>query len=95
MKVDKKTLEKIAHLARLEVNPDEQEKMLNSLSDILTWVEKLNELDTDDVEPLTNMSMEINSFREDIAGKHLDHERGLQNAPSKDKDFFRVPKIKD
>ena len=95
MKIDKKTLEKIAHLARLEVAPEEEHKMLNSLSDILTWVEKLNELDTDKVEPLTNMSMEKNSYREDVPGEHLEHEKGLLNAPKRDKDFFRVPKIKD
>ena len=95
MKVDKDTLKKIAHLARLEINENEEQKMLDSLSDILSWVEKLNELDTEGIEPLTNMSMEHNVFREDKVGEHLDHDRGLSNAPKKDVDVFKVPKIKD
>jgi len=95
MKVDKVTLKKIAHLARLEIKEEDGDNMLESLSEILTWVEKLNELNTSSVEPLTNMSLEINSLREDKTSGHLDHERALKNAPDKDKDFFKVPKIKD
>ncbi len=95
MKVDKETLKKIAHLSRLELDDSREEEMLESLSEILTWVEKLNELDTDSIDPLTNMSMEINSLREDQAGVHLDRERGLHNAPDKDSSFFKVPKVKD
>ena len=67
--------------------------MIRDMTGILTWVEKLNELDTEDVEPLTNMSFEINSLREDKVKPHLDHERGLKNAPKSDSDYFRVPKV--
>ena len=95
MKVDKETLKKIAHLSRLELDEAKEEEMLESLSEILTWVEKLNELDTDSIDPLTNMSMEINALREDLTGTHLDRERGLLNAPDKDSSFFKVPKVKD
>jgi aspartyl-tRNA(Asn)/glutamyl-tRNA(Gln) amidotransferase subunit C len=95
MKIDKKTLEKISHLARLEMDPGKEKEMLESLSEILTWVEKLNELDTENVDPLTNMTMEINTLREDIVKGHLDREKGLLNAPKKDKKYFRVPKVKD
>ena len=95
MKIDKKTLEKISHLARLELDESKEKEMLESLSEILTWVEKLNELDTEQVEPLTNMTMEINALREDQVGEHLDREKGLLNAPERDKKFFRVPKVKD
>lgn len=95
MKLDRSTLYKIAHLARLEVKKEEEESLLSSLSEILDWVEKLNEVDTEGVEPLTNMSMEINALREDIAGEPLAHEKALKNAPGKDKDFFMVPKVKD
>jgi aspartyl-tRNA(Asn)/glutamyl-tRNA(Gln) amidotransferase subunit C len=95
MKVDKKTLEKISHLARLELDASKEEIMLKSLSEILTWVEKLNELDTENVEPLTNMTMEINALREDKVHNHLDREKGLLNAPDRDEKFFRVPKVKD
>lgn len=95
MKVDKETLKKIAHLARLELDEGKEKEMLESLSEILTWVEKLNELDTDELDPLTNMSMEVNALREDIIGTHLDRGKGLLNAPSRDVSFFKVPKVKD
>jgi aspartyl-tRNA(Asn)/glutamyl-tRNA(Gln) amidotransferase subunit C len=95
MKVDKNTLKKIAHLARLEIREDQEDAMLESLSEILTWVEKLNEIDTEGVEPLTNMSLETNMLREDKVTGHLDREKALKNAPDKDSKYIRVPKIKD
>ena len=95
MKVDKETLKKIAHLSRLELDEKKEKEMLESLSEILTWVEKLNEMDTDEIDPLTNMSMEVNALREDIIGAHIDREKGLLNAPSRDASFFKVPKVKD
>jgi aspartyl-tRNA(Asn)/glutamyl-tRNA(Gln) amidotransferase subunit C len=95
MKINKQTLEKIAHLARLELNESKEKEMLQSLSEILTWVEKLNVLDTENIEPLTNMSMEINALREDKVGDHLEREKGLRHAPKKDNMFFKVPKVKD
>jgi aspartyl-tRNA(Asn)/glutamyl-tRNA(Gln) amidotransferase subunit C len=95
MKIDKKTLEKISHLARLEIDPGKEKEMLESLSEILTWVEKLNELETKDVNPLTNMTMEVNALRDDKVREHLDREKGLKNAPKRDKKFFKVPKVKD
>ncbi|MGD9327737.1 MAG: Asp-tRNA(Asn)/Glu-tRNA(Gln) amidotransferase subunit GatC [Cyclobacteriaceae bacterium] len=95
MKVDKETLKKIAHLARLDLDERKEKEMLQSLSEILTWVEKLNELNTDKIDPLTNMSMEVNVLREDKIGEHLDREKGLLNAPERDATFFKVPKVKD
>lgn len=93
VKIDKETLHKIAHLARLEIDPDKEEGYIKDLEDILTWVEKLNELDTEGVEPLTNMSFEVNAFREDIKEEPLSHERALKHAPKKDEDYFRVPRV--
>lgn len=93
MKLDRDTLRKIAHLARLDFEDKAEAEMLKSLSEILDWVEKLNELDTGHVEPLTSMSMEVNVFREDKLGPHLSHEAALKNAPKKDSDYFRVPKV--
>ena len=95
MKVYKETLKKIAHLARLDLDERKEKEMLKSLSEILTWVEKLNELNTDKIDPLTNMSMEVNVLREDKIGEHLDREKGLLNAPERDATFFKVPKVKD
>lgn len=93
MKIDKETLHKMAHLARLEIDPSKEAGYIKDLEEILTWVEKLNELDTEGVEPLTNMSFEINAFREDKEGNPLSHERALRHAPKKDDDYFRVPKV--
>ena len=93
MKIDKQTLDKIAHLSRLEINEKDEPKMMQDLSAIVTFVEKLNEVNTDGVEPLTTMSQEVNALREDEAAGHLTHEEVLRNAPAKDKDFFRVPKV--
>lgn len=95
MNIDKSTLHKIAHLARLEIDEKDEARMIEDLSEILTWVEQLNEVDTEGVEPLTNMSHEINVLREDKVKHHLEHDRALKNAPKKDNDFFRVPKFLD
>ena len=93
MKIDLNTVKKMAHLARLEFNEEGAEKMKQDMTQILDWVEQLNEVNTEAVEPLTTMSSEVNGLREDVVGEHLSRERGLQNAPQKDSDYFRVPKV--
>lgn len=95
MKVDKETLEKIAHLSRLEFDDQMETKMLESLNGIITWMEKLNEVDTTGVEPLRHMTEEQNVLREDLVHEPLSHARALRNAPRKDSDYFRVPKVVD
>ena len=93
MKINKELLQKIAHLARLEFDEDSQETMIRDMTHILDWVEKLNELDTEGVEPLTTMSQEVNVLREDVVAPHLSHDNALKNAPDRDEDYFRVPKV--
>lgn len=93
MEVDRETLRRIAHLARLDVEEKTENDLLNSLNAILTWMEKLNEIDTSQTEPLTHMSEEVNVLREDVTQPSLSHQRGLLNAPKKDSDYFRVPKV--
>lgn len=93
MKIDRETLDKIAHLARLEFDEKDAEKMMSDMTHMVTFVEKLNEVDTEGVEPLTTMSHEVNALREDDVKPHLDHHRALKNAPQKDDDYFRVPKV--
>lgn len=93
MKIDKDTINKIAHLARLEFDDKDAEKMLQDMTNMVNFVEKLNEVDTTGVEPLTTMSHEINALREDEVKSHLNHEEALKNAPQKDADYFRVPKV--
>ena len=67
--------------------------MMEDMSAIVTWVEKLKEVNTDGVEPLTTMSHEVNALREDEVKPHLPHEDALRNAPKKDSYYFRVPKV--
>ncbi|MBL7859331.1 MAG: Asp-tRNA(Asn)/Glu-tRNA(Gln) amidotransferase subunit GatC [Cyclobacteriaceae bacterium] len=93
MKINREVLDKIAHLSRLEFDEKDAEKMMQDMTAIVDWVEKLKEVDTEGVEPLTTMSHEINVLREDEIKEHLSHERALQNAPQKDADYFRVPKV--
>jgi aspartyl-tRNA(Asn)/glutamyl-tRNA(Gln) amidotransferase subunit C len=93
MKLDAETLAKIAHLSRLEIDEKETDKMLRDMSSMLTFVDKLNEVNTDGIEPLTTMSHEINAMREDVVKQDLAHAEVLQNAPKKDATFFRVPKV--
>lgn len=93
MKIDRALLDKIAHLSRLEFQEKDAEKMMKDMTAIVDWVEKLKEVDTEGVEPLTTMSHEINVLREDEVKPHMSHEEALQNAPKKDADYFRVPKV--
>lgn len=93
MNVDHEALHKIAHLARLEVSPEEETDLLNSLNGVLTWMAQLNEVDTTGVEPLTHMSDETNVLRDDVVSNHLPREQALANAPQHNNQFFEVPKV--
>ncbi len=93
MKIDSETLRKITHLARLEYKEDKEDEMLRSLSEILTWVETLNEVDTSEVEILKSMSQEVNALRDDITETPLPRSQGLLNAPQKNSEYFIVPKV--
>ena len=93
MSTDIQTIRGLAHLARLEFNETKEQEMLSDLNKILNWMDKINELNTDHVEPLIHMSEEVNVMREDVAQNTVSHEEGLRNAPKKDSDYFRVPKV--
>jgi aspartyl-tRNA(Asn)/glutamyl-tRNA(Gln) amidotransferase subunit C len=93
VKIDQETLEKIAHLARLEIKPEESPEMIKKLEGVLNWMEQLNEIDTDNVAPLTHMTLEMNAFREDEAKITISREEGLSNAPKHDEKYFRVAKV--
>ncbi|MBC7447730.1 MAG: Asp-tRNA(Asn)/Glu-tRNA(Gln) amidotransferase subunit GatC [Hymenobacteraceae bacterium] len=90
---DLKTLRGLAHLARLDLAPEREAKMLADLNEILAWVEKLGELDTTGVEPLVYLSDNVNVTRPDVAHNSVAHADALRNAPRKDSDYFRVPKV--
>ncbi|TXK37561.1 Asp-tRNA(Asn)/Glu-tRNA(Gln) amidotransferase subunit GatC [Pontibacter qinzhouensis] len=93
MSTDIQTIKKIAHLARLEFNEEKEAEMLKDMNQILDWMDKLRELDTTSVEPLIHMSEEVNVMREDVMHQEITHEQALSNAPKKDSDYFRVPKV--
>jgi aspartyl-tRNA(Asn)/glutamyl-tRNA(Gln) amidotransferase subunit C len=94
MKIDKETVDKIAHLARLEFeNEAAKEAMIKDMNNMLGFIGKLNELDTSNVEPLIYMSEEVNVLREDIVKVEITQEEALKNAPKKDSDYFKVPKV--
>lgn len=93
MKIDQQTVKKIAHLARLDFDDKAESAMIESMSEILDWVDQLKEVDTEGVEPLTSMTMEINNWRDDEVRNQLSRERGLSQAPKKDGEYIRVPKV--
>lgn len=93
MSIDKKTIGKIAHLARLEFEESSLESFSTDFNKMLSWINKLNEVDTDNVQPLIHMSAELNVLREDVEKVTISHEEALVNAPKKDSDYFRVPKF--
>lgn len=95
MNIDNETIAKMAHLARLDVNVDEQESLLKDMNNILHFMEKLNELDTSAVEPLIYLTDEHNVFREDEIHREINPQQALQNAPRQDGVYFQVAKVID
>ena len=93
MNLDKATVEKLADLARLEFSEKEKEEMLQDMNKIMAFVEKINELDLEGVEPLIYMIEEGNVLREDEVTEQVTRDEALKNAPSRDTDYFRVPKV--
>lgn len=93
MSVTKKDIEKIAQLARLKFDDAELEGFTSDMNTILSYMEKLNELNTDNVEPLSHPNENTNIFREDELKKSITTEDALKNAPDKDEMFFKVPKV--
>ncbi len=93
MKIDNDTVDKIAHLARLEFENEAKEEIKKDMNNMLGFIEKLNELDTSNVEPLIYMSDEVNVLREDVVIQKITQDEALKNAPKKDSDYFKVPKV--
>jgi len=93
MKITKTEVEYVAHLARLEFAEGEKAKFTSQLNDILLYMEKLNQVETAGVAPMTHAIAQTNAFREDIVRESLTHELALANAPDPRGEFFRVPKV--
>ncbi len=94
-KIDAELVKKVAKLSRLELTETEVAEFANQLSAILDYVEKMEQLDTTDVQPLAHCLPISNCLRDDCAKPSLGTEKILENAPDTDGDFFKVPKILD
>ncbi len=96
MKIDEKTLDRIAELARLDMSdPVARKAILLDMQRVIDFVEKLNEVDTTGVEPLIFMTDEENVLRDDVAKLEITKQEALMNAPVKDSDYFKVPRVVD
>ncbi|AMP97592.1 Glutamyl-tRNA amidotransferase [Pedobacter cryoconitis] len=95
MEIAKETIYKVADLARIEIAEQEVETLQADMNKILTFMEKLNELDTQNVEPLVYMNPEVNVWREDVVQQDITVSEGLKNSALHNEDFFLVPKILD
>ena len=93
MSIDRETVKHIAHLSRIELQPNELEKLSGQLGDILGFIDKISNLDIDKVEPTSHILPISNVLREDTPYTSLSPEKALENAPSKKGNFFSVPKI--
>ena len=91
MEVNNKLIQDIAKLSKLKFDDSAEEKMKADLEKMLAFVNKLNEIDTEGIDPLIYMSEEVNVLREDKISENTSQEDALKNAPEKDSDYFKVP----
>jgi aspartyl-tRNA(Asn)/glutamyl-tRNA(Gln) amidotransferase subunit C len=93
MKITADQVQHVARLARLQIEPEAVDKLASELATILTYVDKLNEVDTQGVPPMTHAIELVNAFRDDVVHAHLPREQALLNAPSQEAGGFVVPKV--
>lgn len=95
MTITDETIEYVGILAKLELSEEEKEQAKKDMGDMLAYVGKLNELDTDDVEPMSHTFDVHNVFREDVVTNGDDRDQMLKNAPERNEDCYKVPKTFD
>ncbi|GAB5540100.1 MAG: Asp-tRNA(Asn)/Glu-tRNA(Gln) amidotransferase subunit GatC [Salibacteraceae bacterium] len=95
MDINDAMIDKLADLSRLKFEGEAREEIKSDLSRMLSFVDKLNEVDTEGVEPLIYMNEEPLKLRADTVNQEISQEEALKNAPSKDSDYFKVPKVLD
>lgn len=93
MEITPKMIDHLAHLSRLEFEPEKKENIRNDVERMVVFIEKLQELNTDGVEPLLFMSDTQNVWRADEVKGSINRQDALSNAPVKDEHFFKVPKV--
>jgi aspartyl-tRNA(Asn)/glutamyl-tRNA(Gln) amidotransferase subunit C len=93
MAIDKQTVKYVAHLARIELQEKELEKISGQLQDILGFIDKLKKIDIKDISPTSHILPINNVLREDVPQESLSSQKALMNAPQKEGSFFVVPKV--
>lgn len=93
MEITDDIVNRVSTLAKLQFNDEENQIIKNDLNRIIQFIDKINQVDTNGVEPLVHMNHEINVLREDIAEETITQEEALKNAPQKDSDYFKIPKV--
>ena len=95
MKIDEQLISRLENLARLELSPEEKKQIQSDLNNILEMVEKLQEVDTSNVEPLIYVSETQNVLRKDEIANQVTAKEALSNAPAANDEYFKVPKVID
>ena len=93
MNIDTKIVDEVAHLARLEFDEKAKEEIIGDMNRMLSFIDKLSELDTENVEPLIYMTDEVNVMRDDEPVVTITQEDALKNAPKRDSDYYKAPKV--
>lgn len=93
MEVNKQLVDRIANLSKLEFDETTKEAIRQDLERMIGFVDKLNEVNTDNVEPLIYVNDEVNVLRDDVVKQIITKEEALSNAPTKDSDYIKVPKV--
>jgi aspartyl-tRNA(Asn)/glutamyl-tRNA(Gln) amidotransferase subunit C len=94
-KITPEDVDHIAGLAQLTLDDETRQRLVVQLNDILSYIDKLNELDTEGIEPMMHAVPMTNVYRDDVVGQSLDREKALMNAPKTDGEYFLVPRILD
>ena len=95
MKIDIKTIEKLASLSKLSFTKEELDLISKDMSKMVNFINQLDEIDTEGVEPLIHLNEEFNNWREDEIKEMLDLKEALSNSPIKDSTYFKLPKVLD
>ena len=96
MKIDSKTVDKLAELSRLEFDDASRDEIVKDLNRVVAFIEKLNELDTTSVEPLIYLTdVSNNVMRDDVVKQEITQQEALKNAPKRDSDYIKAPKVID
>lgn len=93
VEITNKLVDDLAHLSRLTFNEEEKEAIKSDLKEMISFVEKLNEVDTSDVEPLLHITPHQNILRDDVIEGSITREEALKNVPNTDGEYILVPKV--